>query len=298
MIRKIILKNFQGHKSTIIDLHPGLNVCVGANHSGKTSLLRAMWWLHKNRPSGGAFIHHKASIARVLAAFGSRIVQRKKGEGVNQYVVNGVTFDNVNVAVPEEVARTMRLADINFQLQHDPPFLLALSPAETAKYVNKILQMEDITIILKMGDDNKRTVKRKLDTCTARIENIKEELQAFSWIQEAQARLLCLKELQKERAICEVTAKEQTTIMERVGTIQKEEQTIMILIEAAPLCASITVLQQERETARKAQVVQKEMCTQYDYYIECITELKENIEQLTARLPSTCPMCGGVLNNE
>ena len=42
MIRSINLKNFMAHADTTIDLHPGLNVIVGENNTGKSAIVLAL----------------------------------------------------------------------------------------------------------------------------------------------------------------------------------------------------------------------------------------------------------------
>uniref|UniRef100_A0A7C5U6M2 Rad50/SbcC-type AAA domain-containing protein n=1 Tax=Caldiarchaeum subterraneum TaxID=311458 RepID=A0A7C5U6M2_CALS0 len=57
--RRIRLQNWKSFKDTVVELYAGLNVLVGPNASGKTSLLEAFKFL-KKRPS--AKLHHLTSL--------------------------------------------------------------------------------------------------------------------------------------------------------------------------------------------------------------------------------------------
>jgi exonuclease SbcC len=52
MIQSIVLRNFQAHKNTEISLDKGITAIVGSSDSGKTSILRAFYWVLQNKPSG------------------------------------------------------------------------------------------------------------------------------------------------------------------------------------------------------------------------------------------------------
>ena len=56
MISGLLLKNFQSHKKTILHFHPGVNAIIGKSNSGKTAILRALYWIIYNRPSGISFV--------------------------------------------------------------------------------------------------------------------------------------------------------------------------------------------------------------------------------------------------
>ena len=55
MIQKLNIQNFQSHKDTKLEFHPGVNVIIGQSDSGKTAIIRALRWLIWNRPGGDDF---------------------------------------------------------------------------------------------------------------------------------------------------------------------------------------------------------------------------------------------------
>ena len=106
MINQIRLENFQGHVDTRIDLVPGVNVITGQSDAGKSSIVRALWWLLNNRPSGAGVIfrHHDADEKDVVGVSvvvddGSVVARFRKGSD-NAYAVKGVVLRAIKQDVP------------------------------------------------------------------------------------------------------------------------------------------------------------------------------------------------------
>ena len=98
MIKEIDIVNFQSHKSTHLDLVPGVNVIVGASDSGKSAIIRALRWLIWNRPVGDAFISHWADGGFVnIVTDQMDVIQRAKGPGGNQYRINEEIFNHITI---------------------------------------------------------------------------------------------------------------------------------------------------------------------------------------------------------
>jgi AAA15 family ATPase/GTPase len=47
LVTGIVIRNFKSIENVEFDLHPGVNVLVGANASGKTNILEAISFLYK-----------------------------------------------------------------------------------------------------------------------------------------------------------------------------------------------------------------------------------------------------------
>lgn len=50
-IKSIIIKNFQSHANTELELCDGVNVILGNSDVGKTAILRALGWIFLDRKS-------------------------------------------------------------------------------------------------------------------------------------------------------------------------------------------------------------------------------------------------------
>ena len=52
MLKSLKIRNFESHRNTQLNFHPGVNVIVGESDQGKTAILRALEWVLFNRPLG------------------------------------------------------------------------------------------------------------------------------------------------------------------------------------------------------------------------------------------------------
>ena len=55
-IKTLELNNFQNHKKSILELHPGINVISGSSRQGKSAVLRSLRLGLENKPSGADYI--------------------------------------------------------------------------------------------------------------------------------------------------------------------------------------------------------------------------------------------------
>jgi len=114
MIEKIWLKNFQIHKKLEIKFDKNFNIIVGANDSGKSSIIRAIHWVFYNSPSGDwmRMINkdgemEKATV-KILFKDGT-IIKRIKGNGINKYEINGEEYENFGFQVPKPILEKLRI---------------------------------------------------------------------------------------------------------------------------------------------------------------------------------------------
>ncbi|OZV12957.1 hypothetical protein CIW83_07040 [Tissierella sp. P1] len=108
-IEKVILENFQSHKSSIIEFDDQLNVIVGPSDSGKTAILRGIRWALYNEPSGDYFIREGTSECSVTVIFndGTKI-KRYRNKSKNIYFLydsnnNETKFEGFGTSVPQEI---------------------------------------------------------------------------------------------------------------------------------------------------------------------------------------------------
>ena len=156
MIKTVQIKNYQGHNNTKIELCEGVNVIVGNNNTGKTAILRALNWLFFNRPSGGKIVNKSAGKTSDVyvgvdfydgeSAYLSKTVKTgKDGKKVvysSEYSANGKKFSGFGNSVPDLVSYTMNMSEINIQDQLSGPFLVASSPGEIARTINRITKLD------------------------------------------------------------------------------------------------------------------------------------------------------------
>ena len=190
MIDKLILKNFQAHKSSELDFCPGCNCIIGESDEGKTSIIRALYWASQNKPSGGDFISDFSKRGECSASIvvDGNEVTRFKNKTKNEYRVNDQSFKALGKSgVPDEVSNILQLDELNFQNQMDSPFLLSSSSGEVARYLNDIVNLNVI-------DDSLKKVNAKTNACNRDIEEkgieaglLKTELESHNWLDEAES---------------------------------------------------------------------------------------------------------------
>ena len=138
MISSLTLQNFQSHKKTTLEFDPHVNAIIGQSNSGKTAILRGLFWAIYNRPSGLSFISYwnrdkkgnplKFTYASISS--NQLIIKRKRSSNFNGYTLlqNNVKTDleAIGLDVPEQVSKLLNLSEVNIQKQMDAPFLLSI----------------------------------------------------------------------------------------------------------------------------------------------------------------------------
>jgi len=166
MLKKFQVKNFQSHKDTTIEFHPGLNVIRGTSDHGKTALIRALIWLARNRPTGEGFKNldsGKDDIVEVSLEFDEHRISHIREKGKSKYLVDGEELKAHGAAVPDHVTEALNIRDYNIQEQLDRHFLILSSPGDVAKEFNRIVNLDEIDIVTqrinKLARDNDVRVK-------------------------------------------------------------------------------------------------------------------------------------------
>ena len=170
----------------------------GSNH-GKTSVLRAFYWVLFNeaphdfvsywaqKKTKKGFTFKDDEYTSVIVEVDGHVVERKRSNDFNGYIVDGTVYEALRTDVPEAVTKLFNLADASVQKQFDAPFLLAATPGEASKYLNELAGLECVDGILTLA-------KRKVADTSALVEDAKETVDGleksvgkFAWVSEAEA---------------------------------------------------------------------------------------------------------------
>ena len=144
-IKSIRLINFQSHEDTFLELSEGLNVFMGQSRQGKTSVIRALRWVLTNQPRGNDFIREGCGNCSVtLNLSNGSVIERIRKPGFNGYVVDNKELKALQGSVPGEVTNLMNTSELNWQFEHDSPFLLNESSGEVAKRLNAVAGLQEI----------------------------------------------------------------------------------------------------------------------------------------------------------
>lgn len=173
MLKKIHIKNYQGHKDTVLDLGPGINSFVGQNDAGKTSIFRSIHWPLTNRPLGNGFIRkNQPNNTEVEIETDTHTISREKGKSINEYRISGVKqpYTSFGSNPPEDVVNILNFNEVNIQSQLELPFLVLSSPGQIAQHIRSISGLDTI-------DKVSSLLKSKITSNSNLLKNKKEELE-------------------------------------------------------------------------------------------------------------------------
>lgn len=203
MIKSIRIKNFKSHKDSKILLKGGVNSIFGDSDSGKSAIMKALYWCIYNQPSGDSFINNpKISTIVSVELDNEIIIEREKGKGVNKYtIINGKDkqeFKSFNQGVPDEVKNLLKFKSFNFQLQFDDHFLLSNNSSEVAKFFNDVIDLDiiDSTFENILKDDFR--IKAEIKRLKNSLEEINKESECFEWIDSADNELAGIEKIDGE----------------------------------------------------------------------------------------------------
>lgn len=203
MIKKVIIYNLQSHIHSVFEFTEGLNVITGPSDSGKSSFIRAILWLLKNRPLGDTYKNWYCEDDKMYVVIydGDCVVTktREKNDTIYSVMKPGEkkkTFEKVKAEVPDEVTRILNFGDFNIQVQHPqkdsnsgPYFLLSDSPGEVARKLNKLVGLDIIDALYLYID---RQIDKAKGTITIRKKDLKQiesEIAELEWSEQADIEL-------------------------------------------------------------------------------------------------------------
>ena len=300
-IKELKLKNFDSYKTAKIVFDKGVNVIIGTTDSGKTRIVEAIHWAARNKPTGDEFksTWAKDGTTSITIKVDDNIVRRSKGKR-NLYVLKEKgkkkkEFVAFGSRVPEDIEKAIGLKDINFQQQHDPPFLLSLNPGERARYLNEITNLDIIdksqkSIARRLNKERKETIREGEN-----VSSYKKELKKFKWLVNAEDDLRKLEILQRQISTIERSIEKTVYIIECIGEIREDIKKIN----------KITKFESEvkRLLSIKEKLINEEReLEQMSVLIEKIEDVKEKIRSGKKRknklekmfnqmMPNICPLC-------
>lgn len=164
-LSKIVLRNFQIHRKTELNIHEGINIIAGSSGNGKSSVIRAIRWLCENSPRGFKFRRWKApekSVTSVSFVLDGETITRKRNATTNSYDFKGQNYKALKADVPEDIQEELNISEFNIQRQFEGPFLFSKSSSEVAKMINSVAGIEVIDAILKETNARHRKAKAEV----------------------------------------------------------------------------------------------------------------------------------------
>lgn len=188
MLHKLELENFQGYKQASVEFSSGINVITGDNDEGKSSIIRALNYLGRNRPTRNNFINDSEpnQTLKITGTFDNGTVSRIKGKSKNEYVIKGEEpLKALKTEVPNEVQEITQLKDVNFQEQDNPYFLLSLTPGNVAKEINKVANLEVMDKLITSMKTEVSNAKQESSFWIEKHQEYQNQTKELEWVVEA-----------------------------------------------------------------------------------------------------------------
>lgn len=182
-ISKVVLKNFQCHKNLTVNFDTGMTCLMGSNNGGKSSSIRALYWILTNSPRGEWMRREVEGVVKKAEAYvtftDGTVLGRIKGDKINQYTMNGEMWEKFGTNIPSpiqdyiddiELAKGTKILP-NIHMQDDPAFMVFESSSVRGALVNYLTGI-DVGDRMKKGFN--KTLK-EIKTSRAALENAREE---------------------------------------------------------------------------------------------------------------------------
>lgn len=294
MIEKVELLNFQAHRKLVIDLAPITSI-VGPSDVGKSSIIRALYWLAFNRPAGTSYRRHNTSTMSVSVTVDGIKVKRVRGKS-NRYVVAGEKLQAFATGVPPQVSNALQLQSTNFQLQHDAPFWFSETSGQVSKELNKIASLEDMDRIMSYLSSKLRQTDAEIRVVENRLQQTRQTAKSLRWAVEAEKDMAEISEIVAIRA---TTADKLSSLLAAIRKVSgaKEEQKnaanahvgcVRIGKTAETIRGLRYRLHQLRSLLRLVQIEENMTC-------DLKTALKSLHNKVRQSGTRRCPTCGQVL---
>uniref|UniRef100_A0A6M3LIR1 Uncharacterized protein n=1 Tax=viral metagenome TaxID=1070528 RepID=A0A6M3LIR1_9ZZZZ len=267
-----------------------------------------MYWATFNRPIGANYkskYDSKDGVAINLEVEegGEYIIisRMKSDSGKNTYTIIGEggevkRYSGFGTSTPEDVVKVLGMSEINFQMQHNPYYLLNMTPGERGKVINSYINLSvidrAIKSIKKVGNDEraeKRFVKGELDATL-------KSLEQYNHLERCEIQLTNLnKQYDLVKAMVSRLHEVIKTIHDIRGLVKGGEGGVKIVGYKVRLEALINEAKGveggwiEAEEIRQAIDEVDELKIKVEGEAKLIRGLKWRLKQ---GMPDVCPLCG------
>lgn len=242
IISQIQIENFQSHENTVLKLHPGINVVVGASDSGKSAIVRALRWLVWNKPGGDAFRSTWGgdTVVTLQLDTGSQ-VRRVRTSKINEYSIDNEVYHAFGSEPPEDVQKLLNFAEINLQQQLDRPFLLDNSPGQVAQYLNSVAHLDVIDRATSSINGWVRGLNTQLKHLEEQQSKFQERLEEFAYLPEMESDIQGLEKCERELSVLSETRAALFKALSAIEDIRDKLHSLSRLTAlAGPVEAAIT----------------------------------------------------------
>jgi len=176
MFEKLQIKNVRIHKEQEIEFAPDITTIVGDSFTGKSTIVKALIWILRNKPSGDSIINWDAQKAIGTLTIDGNTIKRIKGKGKNIYKLNKKKFVAFGKGdVPSEIKKLANISNINIQGQFEPFFWFSKTAGEVSRQLNQIVNLDIIDKTMANIASEIRKTSATVDVSKTRLAAIKAQ---------------------------------------------------------------------------------------------------------------------------
>ena len=199
MLNKILIQNFQCHDRLKVDLDQVTSV-IGPSDAGKSALIRSLRWLAANTPQGDEFVQDGAKGCTVVISVDGHDIRRKRGKGVNEYILDEQVFKAFGNNVPDPIVKILQIGQLNFQNQHDSPFWFSETAGQVSRNLNAIVDLELIDKCLFSINRIVNRARTEVEIAEDRLRKAITRKKELRWVVEASKEFEEIERLESENS--------------------------------------------------------------------------------------------------
>jgi len=237
MIKSIEITNLQSHDHTILNFCKSTNAITGPSDSGKSAIFRAFGFVMNNDPNNvddllSNWCKDTDEVKVKIETYEGNIIERIRSKTKNMYVLNSQELKGFGQNVPDAVQKILNISELNFQTQYQMPFLLSYSPPEISRFINKLIDLEDIDIFYSEVERDKRDVISSLKAWKKQLELETIKLEQYSYLENIQKEHLQVKEIYDRIEYIKAWMTSLINLMARISELKSKKRNLSkILIQ-------------------------------------------------------------------
>ena len=217
-IKSVHLTNFQIFDDRRIQFDKGMNVIVGENNSGKSSIMRAVYWVQTNKPHGDWMCKFGKDgdplDATVCIEYADGVkISRVRGPKINKYMFfDGNTehqFEKFGRSgIPQPIQEYLGKTQLpintdtvpSIAMQDEQPFMVFESGPTKGSLINYLTGVDIADKIKKDLSSEVRSYNKQISNEESRIEDIALELESYENLDKQLRMIEAIENRQKRNA--------------------------------------------------------------------------------------------------
>ncbi len=288
-LERLHLKDFQCHESLGIKFDPKVTCLIGPSDVGKSAVLRAIRWVAFNRPLGDACVREGTERSTVKLLVDGQTIRRRRGKGINSYELDKKKYGAFGNSVPESIDNLLNLSDANVQGQHDPSFWFSLSPAEVARQLNQVVDLDVMDAVVARVASRVRLVGVERDVVTKRLREAQGELEELSYVPEVEKAVEKLEALEES---CITDESDLLALSDMIAEIEKAEAGVVEVPDIGGLEKLADGLESAEAECYSLRYSVSEIIDMRNGAVDSDVELTKAKEKMKKEVGDICPLCG------